>query len=241
MEPTQWIILSLTAIIVGIGKVGFSGLSLITISVFASFFGKESVGVLLPLLVLADLTVYPAMRKHGSWKEVWPLLPPALIGIGIGLYLLTVMPSEWAQPVIGSMILLMLVIIIWKKLRPKNPLIASKAFGIMAAMGGGVSTTLANAAGPIIKIYLLTKNFEKMALVGISARFFLLINILKLPLLGSVSLVTKESLLMDLRLAPFVVLGVFLGKQLLKLVSQKFFEIMIIFLAVVSSAKLFFF
>ena len=238
MLLNDWIIFSLASILVGVGKVGFSGLSLVTVSMFASFFGKESVGVLLPLLVLADLTVYPAMRKYGSWREVWKLLPPALVGMVIGVVLLQVMPDSLAKPVIAYMILLMLGVILFKKWRPESQLHDSKFFAILAALGGGVSTVLANAAGPVIKIYLLSRDFPKMELVGISARFFLLINLLKLPLLGGVSLITKESLMINLRLAPFVLVGIWLGKLLLKYVPQKLFDFLIIVFAVIAAIRL---
>ena len=229
--------LIVTSFLVGFGKIGFSGVSMITISVFAAYFGKQSVGVLLPLLVIADLTVYPVMRAHGSWRQVWPLLPPALMGIVVGLVLLDFMPEIWARPVIGTMILLMLGVVLWKKWKPN--LSESKKFGFYSALGGGVSTTLANAAGPVMNIYLLTKGFQKMELVGIAARFFLLINLIKLPLLGGISLITKESLLLDLRLAPFVVLGVFFGKLMLKKVPEKLFGTLIILFSVAAAVNLF--
>lgn len=238
MDTESWIILSGTAVLVGIGKIGFSGLSMITVSLFAAYFGKESVGVLLPLLVIADLTVYPTMRKYGSWRVVWPLLPPALAGMTIGLYLLKKMPSHWAEPTIGCMILMMLIVMLWKHLQPDSKLHHSSAFTFCAAFGGGISTTLANAAGPIIKIYLLAQNFPKLTLVGISARFFLLINILKLPLLGSISLISKESLWISLRLAPFVLVGILLGRKLLTLVPQKLFNTLIILFALIAVTKL---
>jgi len=238
---TTWLILALTAVLVGVGKTGFSGLSLIPVSIFASYFGKESVGVLLPLLVCADLTVYPAMIKHGSWREVWPLLPPALLGITVGMWLLHVMPESWARPVIGSFILLLLLVMLWKKVSPASPLHRSRAFGVVAAMAGGIATMLANAAGPIIKIYLLTKEFPKMELVGISARFFLLINLLKLPLLGGASLITRETLLLDLRLIPCVIAGVFVGKWLLQKVPQRLFDRLIIAFALIAAVRLFWF
>jgi uncharacterized membrane protein YfcA len=58
---------------------------LITIAVFTDLFGaKEQAGLALPLMIFADLIVYPVFRKHGSWKEVWSLLPAALVGIGGG-------------------------------------------------------------------------------------------------------------------------------------------------------------
>jgi len=238
LEMGDWIILVLTALLVGVGKIGFSGVSLITISIFASYYGKDSVGVLLPLLIVADFTVYPVMRKHGAWRQVWGLMPPTLIGIFIGLLLLNFMPESWAKPVIGGLILLMLGFILWRKYQPENEVFKSKKFGVFSALAGGVSTTLANAAGPVMNIYLLTRGFGKMELVGIAGRFFLLTNLIKLPLLAGVSSITKDSLLLNLKLAPFVVAGVFLGKWLLGKVSQKVFGALIIVFAVLAAGKL---
>ena len=237
-ELTDWLILIFTTLLVGIGKVGFSGVSLITISIFASYFGKSSVGVLLPLLIVADLTVYPVMRKYGAWRQVWPLMLPALLGIGIGIILLRFMPEHWAKPIIGVMILVMLGVVLWKRLRPDNRLYKSEKFGVFSALVGGVSTTLANAAGPIMNVYLLTRGFNKMELVGIAARFFLLTNLIKLPLLGSISLITLESLILNLKLAPFVIIGVFLGKWLLSRVPQKVFGALIILFAILAAVNL---
>ncbi len=234
----DWCILVFTTLLVGVGKIGFSGLSLVTISVFAAYFGKSSVGVLLPLLVIADFTVYPVMRKYGTWQQVWPLMPPTLIGIGCGIVLLRFMPEVWAKPVIGSLIVLMLGVILWKRLCPMSRLDQSYKFGVISAFGGGVSTTLANAAGPVMNIYLLTRGFHKMELVGIAGRFFLLTNLIKLPLLGGISLITADSLLINLKLAPIVVLGVFLGKWLLKRVPQKVFSYLIIVFAIIAAVNL---
>lgn len=238
MEWNDWVILTLTAVLVGVGKVGFSGLSLLAISLLASHFGKASIGVLLPLLIVADIALYPAMRKHGSWKEVWILLPPTLIGMFVGLFYLKRLPEEWAEPAIGIMILMMLAVILWKKYFPALSMYTSKGFGIFSAIIAGISA-MANAAGPVINIYFLAKNFKKMEIVSIGVRFFLLTNIIKLPMLASASLITKESLLMDLKLAPFVVIGVFFGKWLLNKVPQKLFGQLIIIFALIAAVRLF--
>ncbi len=237
----DWVILGLTTLLVGVGKVGFSGLSLVTISVFAGYFGKESVGVLLPLLVVADCTVYPVMRRHGSWRQVWPLLPPALVGIGISLWLLPGLSDELAKPVIASIILVMLLISLWQRYRPDHAFFRSRGLGVGAALCGGVATTLANAAGPVMNIYLLTRGLPKLELVGVAARFFLLINLLKLPLLGSLSLITADSLWLNLQLAPLVIIGVVIGKGLLQIVPQRLFSTLIIIFAVISATRLYFF
>ncbi len=80
-----------------------------------------------------------------------------------------------------------------------------------------------------------------MELVGISARFFLLINLLKLPLLGGASLITRETLLLDLRLIPCVIAGVFVGKWLLQKVPQRLFDRLIIAFALIAAVRLFWF
>ena len=235
----DWIILGITTLLVGVGKIGFSGVSFVTIAIFAAYFKKDSVGVLLPLLIIADLTVYPVMRKYGSWRQVWPLMPPTIVGIAIGIVLLNFMPDHWAEPVIGCLILLMLGFTLWRKYNSDSNFHLSRKFGVLSALSGGVSTTLANAAGPVMNIYLLSRGFGKMELVGIAGRFFLLTNLIKLPLLSGVSLITRDSLLINLKLAPLVIAGVFIGKWLLNKVPQKLFGGLIIIFAILSAINLF--
>jgi uncharacterized membrane protein YfcA len=65
-----------------------------------------------------------------------------------------------------------------------------------------------------------------------------LINILKLPLTAKLDFTTPESVLINLKLAPLILLGVFCGKSLLKLISQRVFEWMVIGFAVLAGGRL---
>jgi len=241
-SSTGWILVCLAAICVGLGKAGFSGLGLIAVFIMAELFGKASVGVLLPMLIVADVSVYPMFRKYASWGPVWRLLPPALIGMVIGFFLLDRMPEEWAKPVIGSLILTMVALQLLRKLAPDffDQLAHSGSFGIAAGSFAGIATTIANAAGPVFQLYFLAKRLPKMELIGIGARFFLLINLIKLPFMGGLSLTTPESLLLNLVLVPIILLGIFVGRQLLHLISQRVFEWMIVVFAVIFGFRLLF-
>ncbi|MBT7537236.1 MAG: hypothetical protein HN610_16870, partial [Verrucomicrobia bacterium] len=56
---TQWALASLGAFSLGFSKTGFPGLALVNVLVMAELFGaKESVGLILPLLIVCDITVY---------------------------------------------------------------------------------------------------------------------------------------------------------------------------------------
>ena len=235
-----WILVCLAGLCVGLGKAGFSGLGLIAVFIMAELFGKASVGVLLPMLIVADVSVYPMFRKYASWAPVWRLLPPALLGMLLGFFLLRQMPEEWAKPVIGALILTMVALQLLRNFAPSlfTRLADSRGFGLAAGAFAGVATTIANAAGPVFQLYFLARRLPKMELIGIGARFFLLINLIKLPFMGGLSYTTGESLLLNLKLVPMILLGVFCGRFFLQLISQRVFEWMVVGFAVFAGLRL---
>ncbi len=238
------ILLALAALCIGISKAGFSGVSLIAVFILADTFGaRESLGIALPLLIVADIIVYPAFRKYGSWRQVWPLFSPAILGIVIGFYLLSGLPNDVMRKVIGYIILSMAALQVLRTLYKSQieAIAHSKSFGLFAASSGGIATVLANAAGPIFQLYFLTISLPKMELIGVCARFFLVINILKLPLNAHLNLISSETILINLGMIPVLALGIFGGKKLLSKVPQKVFEQMVLLFALIAGIKLAFF
>ena len=244
LTPAQTALALLAALCIGLSKSGFSGVSLVSVVVFAGLYGaKTSVGFVLPLLIAADLMAWPAFRKHGSWKAVWPMLWPALVGLGIGYAVLGMLDEPTAKKVIGASILLMVVIQGSRSLHPEtfDKLAQSRGFGTAAGVTGGFSTMLANAAGPVIQLYLLARKIPKMELIGTGARFFLLINLIKVPLNSKLALITPQTLLENAKLVPAVAIGVFGGRHLLRHVPQKAFEWMVIVFSTIAGIRLMFF
>lgn len=243
--PGELSLALLASFCIGMSKAGFSGISLISVFIMAELYGVvPSTGIVLPLLIFADLAVYPAFMKHASWKPVWKLLPATLVGLALGWWLLGVIPSESvARKAIGGCILGMVAL---QSLRIWKPAMAdrmadSRPFGTAAGVAGGITTMLANAAGPVIQLYLLSRRLLKMELLGIGARFFLLVNILKLPLSSSLNLINAATLQDNLKLVPGVLVGILLGKWLIVRVPQRAFEWMVIGFSVIAGCRLMFF
>jgi uncharacterized membrane protein YfcA len=243
--PTETIIiLAISALCIGVSKAGFSGVSLIAVYLLAQTFGaKESLGIALPLLIMADLMVYPAFRKYGSWAQVWPLLFPALVGMTLGFILLQYLPNEVMKPVIGIIILAMALIQILRAFYSAQieRLATSAGFRYSSAASGGIATVLANAAGPIFQLYFLTIRLPKMELIGVCARFFLVANLIKLPLNAQLNLITKETMMFNLYLSPVLAIGIFVGKKFLHRIPQKGFEYLILIFAMIAGIRLTFF
>ena len=238
------IIALLAAFCIGLSKSGFSGISMVSVFLLADLYGsKASVGLALPLLIAADLMAYPAFIRHGSWKPVWRLLAPSLVGLAVGWWLLGEIPDPVVRKVIGACVLLMVVVQIARRLHPHgfDRWVESPSFGLGVGVLGGFATMMANAAGPVIQLYLMARKVPKMELIGTGARFFLLINLLKVPLNARLALITHESLLENAKLLPAVVLGIISGKWLIRHVPQAAFEWMIVGFSVLAGFRLLFF
>ncbi|MFY7818486.1 MAG: sulfite exporter TauE/SafE family protein [Akkermansiaceae bacterium] len=240
-SPMAWTMALCGALCVGLSKTGFTGISMISVLLFADLFGaKTSVGLVLPLLVIADLTVYPAFREHGSWKPVGKLLLPALIGLALGYVVLAAIDDHQARKGIGVSVLLMVAVQamrFWNR-ELFHRVADSQAFGVTAGVAGGMATMIANAAGPVIQLFLLSRRIPKMELIGISARFFLLINLIKVPMTVHLSLTTWETLKINFLLVPGVWLGVATGKFLVKRVPQRWFEGLVIAFSLIAGLRL---
>jgi uncharacterized membrane protein YfcA len=242
-DPSVYAVALLAAFCIGLSKAGFSGISMVSVILLAEIYGaKASVGLALPLLIAADLMAYPAFLKHGSWPPVWKMLGPALLGLLIGWWMLGRISDADSRRVIGTCVLAMVALQALRRWRPGffDRLAESRGFGLGAGVLGGFSTMLANAAGPVIQLYLMARRIPKMELIGIGARFFLLINLIKVPLNARLALINSDSLLENARLLPGVVVGILSGKWLIQRVPQAAFEGMIVIFSIVAGLRLIF-
>ena len=240
-DPTFYSLALLAAFCIGLSKAGFSGISMVSVFLLADLYGaKASVGLALPLLIAADLMAYPAFIKYGSWRPVWKLLGPTLVGLVLGWWMLGWIDDAGARRVIGGCVLAMVTLQVSRRWHPEvfARCVQSRGFGPAAGVLGGFATMLANAAGPVIQLYLMAQRVPKMELIGIGARFFLLVNLIKVPLNANLDLINPQSLAVNARLLPAVVLGVFGGRWLIRHVPQAAFEWMIVVFSAIAGLRL---
>jgi len=220
----------LGALCLGVSKTGFPGLAIINVLLIAELFGaKNSVGIILPMLIACDLLVYPLFRKYASWKMVWPLVPVTLAAVIGAWFLLDALNELTARRVIGFIILFMLVLQLVREFHREflEHLPDSRLFRWFSCLLIGISTMLANAAGPVYSIWALVHRMKKEDFLGVGARFFLLVNLFKVPFLGQLELINHESLHLNALLLPALISGILLGKRLIHLIPQRAFEILL--------------
>ena len=236
-----WTAAIIAAICVGFTKAGFGGFGILAGLLMAQVMPpKESTGTVLPMLLAADLMAVACYRRHVSWKDIRDLLPTTFLGLIGGWALMKLIPGSVFGHVLGWMILAMMLLLLWQRFdhRVLAQVVHHPVLVWTSGFLAGITTMMANAGGPAMSFYLLAKRFDKMAFVGTCAWFFLINNLIKIPLSWSLGLISGSSLLLNLALLPAVVVGMGAGRFLLGRTPQEPFEWLVILMAAASAVRM---
>jgi len=243
--PLLWLFAALGAFMVGVSKAGITGLSILSIALFTQVFpsSKQASGLVLPLLIFGDFVAVFAYRKHTQWHYVWRLFPWTALGVVLGYFALGRISDHATKSLIGGIIVSLAALSFWRKYIsvPNDKRTAALHWSVAALIGvlAGFITLVANAAGPLMAIYLVAMGLPKMEYVGTAAVFFMLLNLFKVPFMVDLGLITVQSFGFNLMLAPAVLLGALAGRWLLMRVNQNLFEQLVLALSAIGGILLF--
>lgn len=226
-SSSQWAILALAAVIIGASKSGLPGLGTLAIPLVAAVIpAKASTGFILPLLIAGDIMGVLYYHRHAEWKHLLRLFPWAVSGIIIGWLCLGKLTDNQIRPIIGGIILSMLALNLWHKhvSNPDNLVALNLPLTITIGLLAGFTTMMANAAGPIMVIYLLAMRLPPNVFIGTGAWYFLLVNTFKVPFSAQLGLITPASLTFNLILVPFILAGAWAGARFAQRVPRMLFE-----------------
>jgi uncharacterized membrane protein YfcA len=234
----QWLLLAVCALFIGMSKVGVPGISMIVVPILAFIFGgKASTGILLPILMMADLFGVGYYHRHAQWKFLFKLLPWAFIGVGVALWVGKIVNDEWFKNIMAILVFASIALMLWKDRRKTNNIFPD-TWWFAALMGilGGFATMIGNVAGPIFAIYLLAMRLPKNSFIGTGAWFFLIINITKFPLHVFVwKTINWSTLTLNIIVLPAIALGAFIGVALVKKISDKTYRTTVIIITALSA------
>ena len=231
----------LCALLIGLAKAGVKGMGMFAVPIMAAVFGgKTSAGLVLPLLSMADVFAVSYYNRHAEWKYVWRLLPAAVLGVGIGIWVGYVVDDEAFKGLIAIIIISSLVLMVVQEyVALPDKLVGSWGVASLFGVLGGFSTMIGNAAGAIMAVYLLATRIPKNSFIGTTAWFFMIINLFKFPFHIFIwGTITWKSFLLDLTALPAIALGVFAGIQIVKFIPEKAFRYFVIVMTFVISLRL---
>ena len=237
----EWLIAVIGAISAGLSKGGFSGLGLVAVLIFASIFGaRDSTGIVLPLLIVGDIGAVSIFRQHARWDHIRRTLPLAAAGVVIGTMIMMRLDNASFRPLLGGVILvltaLQLVRLRWPDIYGAVP--HSRPVAWSLGLLAGITTMVANAAGPFVALYYVAVGLPKMEVVGTLAWFFLIINVFKVPFSVWLGVIHGSSLALDAVLVPAVIIGLLSGRWLIGRISQRTFDGVLLAFAALAALRL---
>jgi len=232
LTPGYLLLFFLATMVLGMAKAGLGGVGLAIVPVMALIFGaKESTGVLIPMMVTADIMAVIYYRRHAVWKHIFRILPWGVVGIFIAVIIGNLINDTQFKFIMITVVWSMLILTILNDIRkdrgtkiPENHYFAS-----LLGLTGGFATMIGNSAGPVFTLYFLAMRLPKKAFIGTGAWFYLILNSGKLPIHVLVwETITFNSLILNLISIPFIAGGIFIGIYVVKLFPEKIYRYFII-------------
>ena len=236
-----WFCSVASALLVGLSKTGMPGVSILAIVLMAEAYPENaaySVGAILPVLLAGDVFAVVRYRRHADWKRLLQLLPSVAVGMLVGAFFLCQFNDNSLRPVIGWLVLGMLAIEIARRRFQSGAMLQHWWFAAFSGFLAGFTTLVANAAMPVMSIYLVSQNFDKHRFVGTVAWFFLILNASKVPICLTIGNLKPEMLPTAVMLMPVAILGAFLGTYVLARIPQRLFDVLALVLAGAAAIKL---
>jgi hypothetical protein len=237
LAPWQWALGAFCSFMVGVAKTGVPGVGILAIPLMVLTVGdaRLSAGWLLPILCTADVFAVIYWRRHAAVGRLFSLVPWVLVGMAAGAAALS-LSERVLRPSIAVIVLLMLAAYLWRRWRPQQGVSSHAApYGVAA----GFATTVANAAGPVMNLYLLSKRLPKEEFVATGAWFFFIVNLTKVPIYIWYELFSARSLAFNALMAPAVLAGALTGRWIIHHIPQRVFEALVIVLTAISTLLLF--
>lgn len=238
---TAWAFAFFGALVLGISKAGIKGIAIISVTCMALAFGsKQSTGLILPMLILGDIFAVIYYNKHTQWKYIAKFLPWMVLGVIIGVFVGKDMPETVFKYCMGALIFGTVLMMFWWDQKKSKNVPTHWAFAGTMGLFAGITTMIGNLAGAFSNIYFLAMRLPKNEFIGTAAWLFFIINVIKLPFhVFSWKTITVESLIINVKLVPAIILGLIIGVYLVKIIKNQFYRKMILVLTAIGAVLIF--
>ena len=242
LAPAALALTLFCATLVGFSKSGVPGTGTFAIPLMAWIFpAGPSTGIFLPMLVIGDIFAVSYYHRHAEWKYVLRPMSWAVLGILAGYASIKCFrfSDVFLRRMIGVIVLGVLAFGAWLGKRQGDVQVPHRWwFAALTGILGGFTTMTANAAGPIWIVYLLAMNLPKSVFLGTNGYIFLILNVFKIPFSYNLGFITGASLLFNLKMAPAIALGAYLGIRTARFIPQKAFDATVRIFTALAAVKL---
>lgn len=232
------LVLAFTAtLLLGVGKSGIKGLGVVIVTLMALVFGgKASTGILMPMMITADVFAVIYYHRHTQWHFLRKLLPMMIVGVLLGVWWGNDISEVLFKQVMAFFILISVVVMIWMDRTKSFGIPKHWVFSGFMGLLSGVTSMIGNLAGSFASIYLLAVRLPKNEFIGTAAWLFFIINVFKLPFhLFVWKTVDIQTLQLNAMLSPALIIGFILGIKLVKVIRNDLYRKLVLIVTAVGA------
>ena len=226
-------LMAVSALTIGFSKTAIGGLAVIAVAIFATLLpARESTAAILAVLIVGDVVACWHYRREPDWSLIRRLLPAVLPGLVLGTLFLRSGRRPDAAALDRCRILVLLLLQLWVKARSvegeTSQVHRHPAAAWTAGTAMGFTTMTANAAGAVMTLYLSAAGIDKRRFVGTNAWFFLIVNLVKVPVSIGLGLMHSTDAVRAAVLAPADLVGGLVGYATVRRISQRAFDLAVL-------------
>jgi uncharacterized membrane protein YfcA len=232
---------AVVAFMIGLAKGGLGGLpGTLAVPVMALVMpADEVIGLVLPILMLADVFAVALHWRRWDLRLVLLLIPGAVVGVTVGTLFITNAPTETLRITLGIIMLIFAIYKIFeRRILGSIKYTARDWHGLLAGIVTGFSSSLAHTGSPPVSIYLLMQDVAPDVFIATSVLFFFILNWIKVPYYFYARLFDFNQLWRIVWLMPLVPVGAWVGKWAANKIDKLTFERVIVALLVVLAVLL---
>lgn len=242
LDLTFFLIAGPAVIFAGISKGGFgSGAAFASASILALVVEPGlALGVMLPLLMLIDVSTLRPYWRMWDTQAALLLIAGAVPGVALGAALYKIAEPDVFRVLIG---VISVGFVIWQFASRRGMIkgaahVLSPTAGALAGMVAGFTSFVSHAGGPPAAVYLLSKRLTKTEFQATTVLVFWIVNIAKFIPYALLGMFTLQTGIANLVLAPFALLGAWLGVKAHMIVPERTFFALTYVLLTVTGCKL---
>ena len=242
LDPFFFLIAGPAVLFAGISKAGFgSGAAFASATILALVVEPGlALGVMLPMLMLIDASSLKPYWKKWSLPEVKLLVLGGLPGVVAGALLYQVASPDLFRVLIGAVAV---GFVLWQLSLKFGLIRLARSHmpdwaGLVLGVAVGLTTFISHAGGPPAAVFLLSRGLTKTQFQASTVLLFWILNIAKFLPYAALGMFTAQTFIANIALAPFALLGTWLGVKAHRVVSEQLFFGLTYVLLTVTGTKL---
>ena len=209
----------------GIGMVAMPGLLFVLEP-------QTAVVVLNTVAIAVEAWIVVQSRRDIPFREILPIVIAGALGVPLAVYIL-----KFADPGIMRIGISLLIIGLagTAAINFQRDFPCSKAVGILAGFGVGVVLPAFGVGGPLVTLYLLTRNWRRQSVRAAMAFYLFALDVFGISGYAVAGLYTAERVNLIAFMVMPMLLGLGLGALILRLMSERVFRYVVVSTIVLSS------